>query len=121
MAIYVLSIGLNAVGEGANEPRRQLDDTLRATSAALGPARAVGMGRGEWNGVPERFVQIAVETDRDMIARRVGNLAAALRQEAIAVTLPDGGYWVLYHADGRDWVIGGPLSEFPIILDLEGV
>lgn len=113
---YVLSIGLNV---GATEPAAQLGATLRATEALFGPPLSVAMGRSEWQGVPERFVQIAVLATPERVSRDVSNLAAALHQAAIAVTAanvrPDC-RWILYKPTGVD-SIGGTLAEFPIITE----
>jgi hypothetical protein len=117
--IYVLSIGLNV---GDKEAERQLSDTLARTMAVFGAPLAVGMGRSEWNGVPERFVQIAVRADRDMIALRTPGLAAALHQEAIAYIKWGNIFatWSLFSAAGG-YYPGGNTEDFPIILDLKGI
>jgi hypothetical protein len=120
--IYILSIGLNV---DDHEPPRQLADTLARTMAVFGAPLAVGMGRSEWNGVPERFVQIAVRADRDTIALRTPGLAAALHQEAIAYIYSGSIQsrllsWGLFSAAGG-YYLGGSTEEFPIILDLKGI
>ena len=110
--LYVLSIGLNV---GSHEPAGQLGATLRATEAIFGNLHEVGMGASEWEGVPERFVQIAVRTEPAYLASALPVLARTLAQDAIAATQPDWCMWDLFYATGRR-THGGALSERPIIL-----
>lgn len=116
MTPIILSIGLNV---GASEPATQLSATLRAAEAIFGPLRAVAMGRGEWGGVPERFVQVAVAAYPRAIPGAARQLATALHQDAIAVTTPapaPAAHWILYASDGAVSP-GGTAAEFPIIVN----
>lgn len=107
-----LSIGLNV---GDREPDSQLARTLGICLSHFGAEiRSVSMGRSEWDGVPERFVQIGViaPNSRALYVARI--LARVLSQECIAV-LPSGATtWSLVYADGHH-VTGGDVTEFPII------
>lgn len=114
---YILSIGLNV---GATEPENQLRDTLRAI-APLGAVRDLAIGRGEWQGVPERFVQVRIAPDIDFGEHRAragagAFLARELRQECIAIRRADsGGRWELIDAAGT-FEVGCTLAENPVIL-----
>jgi hypothetical protein len=114
---HVLSIGLNV---GNDEPAAQLDKSLRVVSAAFGPLLAVAMGRSEWDGVPERFVQIVAEGSERDLAELAPRISRTLDQSAIAYVAPDGAQWTLaYGMPGRAIEPGGTVAEFPIIVDVE--
>ena len=89
--------------------------TLRATEAVFDDLREVGMGVSEWEGVSERFVQVAVHADRAFLISALPVLACVLRQSAIAVTQPDWRIWDLFYATGRR-THGDTLPKRPIIL-----
>lgn len=111
---YILSVGLNV---GSKEPAAQLGATLRAAEMLFGPPVSVAMGRSEWQGVPERFIQIAVLSTPYAVATAAPRLALALQQDTVAVihaTTAPHATWILYNRCGID-SIGGTVAEFPII------
>lgn len=111
MTRYILSIGLNV---GDAEPPAQLSFTLRAVEVHFGPILDVAMGESEWQGQPERFVQVVVEAPgRPFLASRAKTLAAALNQEAIASIAPGGTQWDLWTPS--EWRTGASIYEFPIL------
>jgi len=115
--VQMISIGLNV---GDREPACQLSDTFNAVDAHLGAPFAVAMGRSEWEGVPERFMQFAIYSGPLIVARRLPALARVLRQDAIALLErgEDGREaWTLYHADGRV-APGGSVEDFPVIIEV---
>lgn len=111
--VHVLSVGLNV---GDREPGSQLGASLRAVEALFGPPLSVAMGRSEWEGVPERFVQVAVLTDHEAVLRRAPLLAAALHRQTIAVIRPGASRWTLTGAGGP--TPGGTVAEFPVLADV---
>lgn len=117
MQTYILSIGLNV---GRYEPSNQLGATLRATEAVFSDLRAVGMVRGEWEGVAERTLHIAVRSGPNYLFAMLPSLARILQQQAVAVTLPGGGHWDIVYADGHRET-GGSHADFPIAVDLKGL
>ena len=107
---YILSIGLNV---GNVEPENQLRDTLRAV-VSLGHVRDLVIGNGEWQGVPERFVQVRASVAGAYAFR---DLPAALSQDCIAFRRADDARG-LWHLLNRDVTIsaGCTLAENPVIL-----
>lgn len=111
MSAVILCIGLNV---GDMEPAHQLTDTLGALTGA-GLVLDLAIGRGEWEGVPERFVQARV---RNLAGdwRRACEIADLLRQECIAFRREGNtADWVLCYADGTT-TAGYSLAENPVIL-----
>lgn len=114
MQVYVYSIGLNV---GGREPVSQLTDTLRAVAIFLPPALSIALGRSEYQGAPERFVQVAAVV-RDDDARRIAAcLARYLRQEAVALLRPQAARWTLAYASGP-CAPGGLREEYPVITEV---
>lgn len=112
--IYVYSIGLNV---GGSEPRGQLGASLRIAEALAERLVAVAMTRGEWEGIPERTLQVALEVDGPLRANDIAvNLMRALHQECVAYIRPGALRWSM--APGMD--DGGSIAEYPIVVDLRG-
>jgi len=119
-ATHVFSIGLNV---GDREPVDQLARTLQLISLAY-PCRVleVAMGRSEWEGVPERFLQVALEVPAGA-TRLAARLAESLRQHSIAMLdlrapHPHNKAWALVSQYGTAYP-GGSLTEFPVLFSLE--
>jgi len=113
----VLSIGLNV---GKAEPDPQLGVTLDAVLyGCVGQMVKVAMGESQWEGVPERFVQVLFDVPEsripDVINYSVPVLARQLKQVAIGVSIPQYGEWILCKGDGTN-ESGGSTEEFPIIV-----
>lgn len=108
--LTVFSIGLNV---GAEEPRGQLGDTLVSVSSRCIP-RDLAIGRAEWQGVPERFIQIATEAE-DRPEWKAMTFARRLSQDAVAYLAPGADAWMLVDKAGNE-TPGGTLAEFPCIV-----
>ena len=111
----VFSIGLNV---GAAEPAGQLGRTLSAVDGVAGAPESVATGASEWDGVPERFVHVAVPfltRRRALLDARL--LAVMLCQDAVAVLLPGAAEWTLVRRDSTVGT-GGSLADFPVRCDL---
>lgn len=114
--VYVLSIGLNV---GRTEPIAQLDEAIQQVRARFGPIHAIGMCAGEWQGVSERTVHIAVLVPSPIaIALNVPGLCRGLRQECIAVWRKGAGVWDLWASDGPR-PDGAAVSDFPVAIPAE--
>lgn len=105
------SIGLNV---GQHEPYEQLSLTLALISAlCTGRLLSLAMGESEWEGTPERFVQVEIQApDRQDARQFAAALAASLRQDAVAVLFPAADAWELVRPDGSESP-GGTVSDFP--------
>lgn len=118
MDTWILSIGLNV---GRAEPTAQLSETLAQVTARFGPLHALGMLRGEWEGVAERTVHVAVRATGAEIARGAPALCRGLRQSAIAVTRRGMENWHLYSGTSENGPLmgGGSVSDFPVAIPAE--
>ena len=113
MKNVIFSIGLNV---GASEPADQLQKTLHFVANTGGTVRDLAIGRADWQGVPERFVQVCTSVARTAQAYSMAELyARELNQECVAVLKPNAGRWRLVHADGR-LILGNTLTQSPVIL-----
>jgi hypothetical protein len=119
-SVFIVSVGLNV---GEQEPAAQLQRSIESIGLAFGPVLAVAMGKSEWEGVPERFVQCAVLAHAERMADGCALLARHLDQCAVAWvpaahladTCPR---WVLaYSAPGVVGGDGGEVTQFPVIVD----
>ncbi len=120
MKRVIFSIDLNV---GQSEPAAQLTATLRAL-CGFGEVQDIALGRGEWQGVPERFIQARVAlyavcaTDVSGVRYAAAAiLARELQQDCVAVRVADAraDRWRLVNADG-EVSLGCPLAENPVIL-----
>ena len=109
---FIFNIGLNV---GDSEPAEQLHDTLRAL-VSVGQIQDLAIGKGAWQGMPERFVQARVELARGDAAAVL--LARELNQSCVAWRAVGAlhGHWWLSWADGRDTTLGDSVSNYPVIL-----
>ena len=108
----IFSIGLNV---GSSEPKFQLSRTMIECGYMAG-VHDVALGQAEWQGVPERFVQVAMPIETPRSAHDVaGRLARILKQDAVGVLLPHAAKWVLVDQD-YNASEGGTLEEFPCLL-----
>lgn len=116
----LVNVGLNV---GKSEPVHQFTHTLMAV-AMLGELKAWVITAGEWDGVPERSLQVRVEVSEPLsymdarLQRRGAAVALLLRQECIAIR--DGvdrpaDPWTLVYADGRV-ELGGSVADFPVVV-----
>ena len=114
---FIFNIGLNV---GDSEPAEQLHDTLRAL-VSVGQIQDLAIGKGAWQGMPERFVQARVELARGDAAAVL--LARELNQSCVAWRAVGAlhGHWWLSWADGRDVTLGDSVSNYPIILGRRNV
>jgi hypothetical protein len=108
--MLILSIGLNESGAEAERP-----GALARTLDALRHFQpfAVGMTCGEWEGVPERTLHVAVPPIAG--PEQIAALAAALRQTAIAVLAPGAEHWTLIDGQGGA-TVGGHVSDYPVVI-----
>jgi hypothetical protein len=112
--LTVFSIGLNVRD---HEPRGQLSRTLHAATRITNPHN-LAIGRSEWQGVPERFVQIAAD---EIGAKYIAALLAdCLDQDAVAYLPPDADRWMIVNPQGVE-TPGGTLAEFPCIVSREEI
>lgn len=111
----VISVGLNVKGE---EPSGQAQKTLSWLARTLEDAdvKAIGLFNSEWQGIPERCIQVRVAAGmaRDL-ARELGAAATVLGQESIAVINPKFHRWLLIAPDGGISQ-GATKAEFPILV-----
>ncbi len=116
--IYVFSIGLNVRGR---EPVLQLANSLRTASAISGAPQAVGMTRGEWQGVKERTLHFAADfgaPDAALVRKRAGEAARLLHQDAVAVLALGSRVWEVIGADGAH-VTYSTVADFPLAAGIE--
>jgi hypothetical protein len=111
---YVLSIGLNV---GGSEPADQYARTLGAIVCYAPTVTRIAETRGEWDGIPERSLQVLArfETETDAHEAAAG-LAGMLQQDAVAVIPATGApnrKWTLVDRNGAV-VGGGSLTDFLI-------
>lgn len=111
----ILSIGLNRRGERTEQPGALWRTLADLRSHGMFPV-AVAMTRGEWDGVPERTLHVAVAGYAD--PRALESLAVALRQECIAAVVPGAARWTLYYASGAREA-GGDLVQYPVAIARE--
>lgn len=114
--MFIFSIGLNV---GGKEPADMVNRVFRALSIH-GEIRKAAFGASEWQGVPERFVQVLVETyspDGRAVARKI---ATYLEQDAVAAmrtnTPGDNGAWLLVYADAQKPDEYSSAADYPVIL-----
>lgn len=111
----ILSIGLNERGAKSERPGALWRTLAELRSHGMFPV-AVAMIAGEWDGVPERTLHVAVNGFAD--PRTLESLAAALHQECVAAVVPGAARWTLYYANGaRD--AGGDLVQYPVAIARE--
>ncbi len=108
MKAIVFSIGLNV---GDKEPAEQLARALRVVSHYLS-AYDLRMGTAQWQGVPERFIQVRAAAP----AWYARDFARHCRQDAVAIWQEGCTHWALVRADGRE-TAGGSIAEFPCLFD----
>ena len=106
----IFSVGLNV---GQAELPRQLTLTLYHLVSRV-TVRDLYVGGSQWQGIPERFVQVAAlvppDVSPDTVARE---LAVELRQSCVAVLNRAGNCWRLIDRDGQVEQ-GAPVAEFPV-------
>lgn len=110
----VFSIGLNV---GDKESAHQLASTFSAAGAMFAEYDA-RIGRAQWEGVPERFVQIRVPAAG--MSRAAGwyarYFAVVLEQSAVAIWQEGCTHWTLVNASGAS-TAGGSIAEFPVLFN----
>lgn len=113
MSAYIFSIGLNV---GAHEPAYQLTATLRLL-LTCGDVHNIALGHGEWQGVPERFIQAEIRASDETWRGLAQAMAEILEQECIAVRPADSHIadWQLVNAAG-DVLPGCSVADNPVIL-----
>lgn len=107
MIPHILSIGLNV---GNMEPAEQLQKTLRIVTQYCRPLD-LAMGTGDWQGVPERYIQIKAVIPTAFVK----HVAAALNQDAIDIWSAGSTHWTLIDAAGNS-AAGASIAEFPVIV-----
>jgi hypothetical protein len=114
----ILSIGLNT---GKVELPGALARAIKETIRAGFIPEACGMTTGEWEGIRERTLHLAIGRQsfhENASFAAFARLAKCLAQDCVAVLGPDAGAWTLAYADG---VIerGGDVADFPVAIPAE--
>ena len=114
----ILSIGLNT---GTVELPGALVRAIKETIRAGFIPESCGMTTGEWEGIRERTLHLAIGAASWRESADFANLsrlARCLAQDCIAVLGPDANGWILVYADGTIGS-GGSLADFPIAIPAE--